>query len=175
VHVTPPPPPGVGWQAPLVQVNPSAHGVDAQPARHWPSAHTFPSPHSLENLHVFAGEVHEPPTHAWPLAQSVAAVAAVQGHGPAEPPHASQVFATQALPSPQSAFVVQSFFAPGSTVGAAQRPFLQTSPFAHGMLSEHVAVQPVAVQTEPAAQLEAPVHACFVGGATVEQPYASHW
>jgi hypothetical protein len=169
MHVVPPLP-GVGWQAPLVHVKPSAHGVDPQPTRHWPSSQTLPSPHSLENLHVFAGEVHEPATQAWPLAQSVAAVAAVQGHGPAEPPHASHVFATQALPSPQSAFVVQSFLAPGSTVGAAHRPFLQTSPFAQGMASEHVVVQPVAVQTEPAAQLDAPVQACFAGGSTVEQP-----
>ena len=52
---------------------------------------------------------------------------------------------------------------------------MQTSPFAHGTPSEHVVVQPVAVQTEPAAQLDAPVQAALEGGATVEQPYASHW
>jgi len=102
-------------------------------------------------------------------------VAVVHGQGPAEPPHASQVPATQALPSPQSLFVEQSFFAPGSTAGAEQSPALQTSPFAHGTPSEHVDVQPVAVQTEPAAQLDAPVQAALEGGATVEQPYASHW
>jgi len=171
VHTVPPLlAPGVGWQTLLSHVKPAAHGVDSQLTRHWPSAQTFPVSHSLENLHVLTGEVHEPATHAWPLAQSVAAVAVVHGQGPAVPPHASQVFATQALPSPQSAFVVQSFFAPGSTAGAEQSPPLQTSPFAHGMLSEHVVVQPVAVQTEPAAQLAAPVHACLAGGVTVEQP-----
>jgi hypothetical protein len=154
----------------LSHVKPSAQGAVAQLTRHWPSAQTFPLSHSLENLHVLVGEVHDPPTHAWPLAQSVAVVAVVHGQGPAEPPHASHVPATQALPSPQSLFVVQSFFAPGSTAGAEQSPALQTSPFAHGMLSEHVVVQPVAVQTEPAAQLDAPVHAALAGGATVEQP-----
>jgi hypothetical protein len=66
--------------------------------------------------------------------------------------------------------VVQSFFVPGSTAGAEQRPALQTSPFAHGTASEHVVVQPLAVQTEPAGQLDVPVHAECVGGATLEQP-----
>ena len=74
----------------------------------------------------------------------MAAVAAVQGHGPAAPPQASQVPETHALPSPQSLFVVQSFLAPGSVAGAAQRPALQTSPLAQGMASEHVVVQPAA-------------------------------
>ena len=159
----------------LSQVKPAAHGAAAQLARHWPSAQTLPLSHSLENLQVFEGAVHEPATHAWPEAQSVAAVAVVHGHGPAEPPHASHEPATQALPSPQSLLVVQSFFAPGSTVGAAQSPALQTSPFAHGTASEHAVVQPLAVQTEPEGQLDAPVHAAWVGGATPEQPYASHW
>jgi hypothetical protein len=72
----------------------------------------------------------------------------------------------------QSAFVVQSFFAfaPGSTAGAAQRPALQTSPFAHATPSEQVWAQPLAVQTEPGAQLVAPVHGWRAGGATLEQP-----
>ena len=80
----------------------------------------------------------------------------------------------QALPSPQSAFVVQSFFVPGVVAGAAQSPSLQTSPFAQGTPSEQVVVQPFEVQTEPGWQLDAPVQATFAGGATVEQPYASH-
>jgi hypothetical protein len=79
------------------------------------------------------------------------------------------------LPSPQSLFVVQSFVGPGSTAGAEQSPSLQTSPFAHGAPSEHVVVQPSEVQTEPAAQLDAPVHGVFGGALTLEQPYASHW
>jgi hypothetical protein len=154
----------------LSQVKPVAHGVAAQLVRHWPSAQTFPLSHSLENLHVLAGAVHAPATHAWPAAQSVAAVAVVHGHGPAEPPHASQAPATHALPLPQSLFVLQSFFAPGSTAGAEQRPALQTSPFAQGTPSEQVVVQPVAVQTEPGAQLDAPVQGAWLGGATLEQP-----
>jgi hypothetical protein len=169
VHAVPPPP-TVGLQTVLSHVKPAAHGVVSQLARHWPSAQTFPASHSLENLHVLLGEVHDPATQACPEAQSVAAVAVVHGQGPAEPPHASHVPATQALPSPQSLFVVQSFFAPGSTVGAEQRPALQTSPFAQGIASEHVVVHPVAVQTEPAGQLDAPVQALWSGGATVEQP-----
>lgn len=151
-------------------MKPAAQGVVSQLARHWPSAQTFPVSHSLENLHVFVGEVHDPATHAWPVEQSVAAVAGVQGHGPAAPPHASQLPATHALPSPQSLFVVQSFVGPGSVAGAEQSPALQTSPLAQGIASEHVVVQPLAVQTEPAGQLDAPVHACLAGGATLEQP-----
>jgi len=154
----------------LSQVKPVAHGAAAQLARHWPSAQTFPLSHSLENLQVLEGAVQEPATHACPDAQSVAAVAVVQGHGPAEPPHASHDPETHALPSPQSLFVVQSFFAPGSTPGAEQRPALQTSPLAQGTASEHAVVQPLAVQTEPAGQLDAPVHAACGGGATFEQP-----
>jgi hypothetical protein len=100
----------------------------------------------------------------------VAAVEVVHGQGPAEPPQAWHVLATHALPEPQSLFVVQSFFGPGLIAGAAQSPALQTSPFAQGTPSEQVAVQPLAVQTEPAGQLEAPVHAVLAGGATVEQP-----
>jgi hypothetical protein len=114
--------------------------------------------------------VQEPATHAWPWPQSVAAW---QGHGPALPPHASQAPATQ-VPPAQSAFVVQSFFGPGSTPGGAHSPLLQTSPFAHGTPSEQVCAQPVAVHTEPGAQLAAPVQAARAGGATLEQPYASH-
>jgi hypothetical protein len=76
-------------------VKPAAHGVVPQLARHCPLSQILPSPHSLENLHVLLGEVHEPATHAWPAAQSVAAVAVVHGHGPAVPPHASQVPAMQ--------------------------------------------------------------------------------
>jgi hypothetical protein len=151
-------------------VNPAAHGAASQLARHWPSAQTFPLEHSLENLQVFVGEVHDPATQACPFEQSVAAVAVVHGQGPAAPPHAWHVLATQALPSPQSLLVVHSFLAPGSIAGAEQSPALQTSPLAHGTPSEHVAVQPLAVQTEPAAQLVAPVHACLGGGATLEQP-----
>jgi hypothetical protein len=167
------PVPGVGWQAPLVHVKPVAQGAASQLARHWPSEQSFPLSHSLENLHVFAGEVHDPEEQVWPAAQSVAAVSVVHGHGPAVPPHASQLPAMQALPSPQSAFVVQSFLAPGSLVGAEQSPDLQTSPLAQGTASEHVVVQPLAVQTEPSGQLAAPVHAFLAGGATLEQPYAS--
>jgi hypothetical protein len=166
-------PPGVGSQTPFAQVKPVAQGAASQLARHCPSAHTFPVSHSLENLHVFVGEVHDPATHVCPGEQSVAAVAVVQAHGPAAPPQASQVPPTHALPSPQSLFVVHSFCGPGSVVGAEQSPALQTSPLAQGTASEHVVVQPPAVQTEPAGQLEAPVHACFAGGATLEQPYAS--
>jgi hypothetical protein len=55
--------------------------------------------------------------------------------------------------------VVQSFFGPGSTVGAAQSPALQTSPLAQGIASEQAVVQPLAVQTDPVGQLEAPVQA----------------
>lgn len=165
--VQPGPPGTVGWQTPLSQRKPVAHGAASQLARHWPSAHTFPASHSLENLHVFVGEVHDPEAHVWPAAQSVAAA---QGQGPAVPPHAWQAPAMQVLPSPQSLFVVQSFVPPGSVPGAEQSPALQTSPLAHGRSSEQAVVQPLAVQTEPAGQLEAPVHACFAGGATLEQP-----
>jgi len=93
----------------------------------------------------------------------------LHGQGPALPPHAWQTPATH-VPPAQSAFVVQSFLGPGSTVGAAQRPLLQTSPCWQGTESEHVCVQPPAVQTEPGAQLALPVHALCVGGATLEQP-----
>jgi hypothetical protein len=120
-------------------------------------------------LQVFAAAVHEPATHACPWLQSAAAW---HGHGPALPPHASQTPATQ-VPPAQSALVVQSFLGPGSMAGAAQSPLLQTSPFAHGTPSEHVCVQPLAVHTEPGAQLAAPVQAECAGGATLEQPYAS--
>jgi hypothetical protein len=157
----------------LVQVKPAAHGVASQLVRHRPSAQIFPLSHSLENLHVLLGEVHDPEAQTWPAEQSVVAVAAVHGQGPAAPPQASHVPATHALPSPQSLFVVQSFLAPGSIAGAEQRPALQTSPLAQGTASEHVVVQPAAVHTDPAGQLEAPVHAFFAGGATLEQPYAS--
>jgi len=74
------------------------------------------------------------------------------------------------VPPAQSAFVVQSFLGPGSTAGAAQSPFLQTSPRWQGTPSEHVWVQPPAVQTEPAPQLALPVQAAWVGGVTLEQP-----
>jgi hypothetical protein len=172
--VVQPPPFGFGSHAPFVHVKPAAQGVVSQLPRHCPSAQTFPLSHSLENLQVFAGAVHDPATQAWPLAQSAAAVAGVHGQGPERPPHDSQVPAAHALPTPQSLFVVQSFFVPGSVPGAAQRLVLQISPFAQGTPSEHVVVQPAAVQTDPGAQLEVPVHAVFAGGATVEQPYASH-
>ena len=43
-----------GWQTPFVQVKPVSHDVLSQDARHWPSAQTFPAPHSLENLQVVA-------------------------------------------------------------------------------------------------------------------------
>jgi hypothetical protein len=131
----------------LLQVNPVAHGFASQLSRHWPAAQIFPVSHSLENLQVFEGEVHDPATHVCPLAQSVAAVAAVHGHGPAVPPHASHEPATHALPSPQSAFVVQSFFGPGLTVGAVHTPDLQTVPCAHALSSEHVVAQPLARHT----------------------------
>lgn len=92
------------------------------------------------------------------------------GHGPLAPPHASHLPLTHALPSPQSALVVQSFVAPGSVVGVAQRPLLQTSPFGHSISAEHVVVHPAAVQTEPGGQLLLPVHGVFEGGVTAVQP-----
>jgi hypothetical protein len=122
-------------------------------------------------VHEFTGAVQLPATHSRPAEQSLGFE---HGHGPAVPPHASHAPATHALPSPQSSFVVQSFFGPGSVAGAEQSPALQTSPFGHGTASEHVVVQPLAVQTDPGGQLVAPVHAVFVGGATFAQPYASH-
>ena len=48
---------------------------------------------------------------------------------------------------------MQSFVVPGSVVGAAQSPFLQTSPFGHSISPEHVVVQPAAVHTDPGGQL----------------------
>jgi hypothetical protein len=103
----------LGWQTPFVQVNPSAQGAAAQLVRHWPSAQTFPSAHSLEYLQTFCGAVHLPATQVSPPEQSTVAV---QGHGPAVPPQASHLLSTQALPSPQSAFVVHSTVLGGSFV-----------------------------------------------------------
>lgn len=113
------------------------------------------------------GAVQLPATHSSPPEQSLGFE---QGQGPALPPHASHAPAMHALPSPQSSFVVQSFFGPGSVPGAEHKPDLQTSPFGHGTASEHVTVHPAAVHTEPGGQLVCPVHAVFVGGATFEQP-----
>ena len=53
----------LGSQAPFEHVKPVAQGAVSQLTRHWPAAQIFPLSHSLENLHVFAGAVHEPATH----------------------------------------------------------------------------------------------------------------
>ena len=95
------------WHAPLTQLKPVGHVfVASQPDTHCPSAHILPSPHSLENLHTFAGAVHAPPTHCAPPEQSLCEL---HGHGPFEPPHAWQWLATHALPLAQSAVVLQPF------------------------------------------------------------------
>jgi hypothetical protein len=157
----------VGLHTPFSHVKPLLHGAVSQLARHSPSAQTFPASHSLENLHAFCCDVHDPPTQAWPLEQSVAAV---QGHGPAVPPHAWQLPETHALPSPQSVFVVHSFFAPGSVEGAEQTPALHTSPFGQEPSSEHTVAHPVCVQTWPCPQLDVPVHGLCDGAAIFVQP-----
>ena len=96
-----------GWHAPLTHEKPEGHAVAAsQPGTHWPSAHTFPSPHSLENLQTFAGAVHAPPMHCAPPEQSLDEL---QGQGPFDPPHAWQWLATHALPLAQSAVLLQPF------------------------------------------------------------------
>jgi len=74
------------------------------------------------------------------------------------------------LPSPQSAFVVHSFFGPGSFFGAEHTPLLHTVPFGHAASSEHVCAHPLFVQTDPAAQLDEPVQGCVAGADTVVQP-----
>jgi hypothetical protein len=170
VSAVQPPPTGVGLQTPLSHVKPSEHGAAAQLERHWPSAQTLSSPHSLENLQPFSCAVHEPPTHAWPASQSVAAVSAEHGHGPALPPHAWHALSTHTLPSPQSLLVVHSFFVPGSLLGAAQSPLLQTSPFGQLVSDVQTVAQPVEVHCEPGAQLALPVHAWWSGVETPEHP-----
>jgi hypothetical protein len=161
-------PVGVGLQTPLSQVVPAAHGEALlHSARHWPSAHTLPAPHSLENLQRFDCETHRFCWQTSPLAQSVDAE---QGQGPFVPPHAWHLPDTHALPAPQSARVVHSFDAGGSPVGAAHNPFRQTSPFWQSVSAEQVVVQPWSVQTEPGAQLVLPVQGFFPGEATGRQP-----
>jgi len=170
VHAGVPPPP-LGLQTPLSQVKPAEHAPSLHGVRHWPSAHTLPPSHSLENWQVFFVSVHVPAMHACPAAQSAGFVHA---QGPAVPPHASHTPPLQVWPAAQSAFVVQSFFGPGLVPGGVQRPSWHTSPRAQLASDEQVDEQPVAVQTEPAGQLDVPVQEGRAGGLTVEQPYASH-
>jgi hypothetical protein len=161
----------LGVQAPFSHVNPVAHPPSTQAVRHCPSAQTFASPHSLEYLQVFVAAVQAPATQASPEPQSAAPV---HGQGPSVPPQAWQVPETQALPAPQSVFVVHSFAAGGVEPGGVQTLFLQTSPWGHALLSTQETEQPAAVHVDPGGQLALPVHDAFGGGATFEQPYASH-
>jgi hypothetical protein len=166
----PPPPPGVGRHTPLSHVNPASHGFVSQLSRHWPSAQTWESVHSLEYLHVFSFAVHAPATQVNLSPQSFEVS---HGHGPAFPPHASHVPALHALPSPQSAVVVHSLRGPGPVPGGEQSPSWQISPFGHCSFVEHSAAHPVAVQTVPGGQLALPVQAVRGGAFTREHPYAS--
>ena len=166
LSVAQPPPTGLGSQTPFAHVKPAPHVVVSHVARHWPSAQTLPSAHSLEYLQTFAAAVHEP---AWQVSPDAQSVAAVHGHGPAVPPQASHFPLTQ-VPPLQSAFVVQSVVVPGSIVGAVQRFDLQTSPEGQVESSVQEVVQPVDVQVSPALQLEVPVQAGCAGAVTVEQP-----
>jgi hypothetical protein len=159
---------GVGWQTPFSHVEPSPHGADVQLVRHWPSAHTFPAPHSLEYVHVSSFGVHAPETQTSPPAQSAAFA---HGHGPALPPQASHFPAAHALPSPQSAFVVHSTGAPASVPGAAQTPPApQASPFGQSAFAAQIERHPVAVQVSPAWQLVLPVQVGCAGALAREQP-----
>jgi hypothetical protein len=58
---------GLGWQAPLVQVNPALHplGVaDAlQPGKHCPLSQMSPEAHWLEDLQTLVAAWHAPATH----------------------------------------------------------------------------------------------------------------
>jgi hypothetical protein len=178
VVVPPSPPPlvvptGFGSQTVLTQVKPTPQADAAQLVRHWPSAQTFPSAHSLENLHVSWTGVHAPATQVRPVPQSLTAV---QGQGPAVPPQAWQVLAAvHVLPLPQSFVAVHSFRVTGAEPGGAQKPPWQVSPRAQDASAPHAVAQPPLVQTEPAGQLESPVQGVVLGALTVEQPYASHW
>lgn len=54
----------LGWQAPLVHVNPVAHGATfEQPGTHCPSSQTAPAAHSFEYLQTLVAAWHEPATH----------------------------------------------------------------------------------------------------------------
>jgi hypothetical protein len=161
------PPVADGLHTPLSHVKPSPQDAASQLARHWPSAHTFPSPHSLEYLHVFFASVQVPDTQAWPLAQSVAVW---QGQGPAVPPQAWHAPPMHVLPPEQSAFVVHSLVVPTLVPGAEQKPPVQVSPCGQFELSTHCAAQPVVVQTEPGGHEAFPEQAARGGAETFEQP-----
>jgi hypothetical protein len=80
----------VGWQAPLVHVNPALHRDDAlQPGRHCPLSHTSPAAHWFDDLHTLVAAWHEPVTHWSPLEQSAVVV---HGQGPFVPPQVTQAF-----------------------------------------------------------------------------------
>ena len=116
----------LGRHAPFTHEKPAAHGVvESHPATHCPLSQILPGLQSLEYLHVSLGGVHEPPAQTRPPVQSMVVV---QGHGPLDPPHGWHWFATQALPEPQSAFVVHGLGVGGWLPGGTQRPDLQTSP-----------------------------------------------
>lgn len=163
-------PVGVGLHTPFSHVKPSLHGAASQLARHWPSAQTLPSAHSLEYVHVFSGAVHAPAMHVNSPAQSADTS---QGHGPESPPHAAHTPPLQVALTSQSALVVHSFAEPGSAPGGAQKPPWQVSPFGQSASpfgGEQVVVHPMAVQTWPGAQLFVPEHVGCAGEGTGEQP-----
>jgi hypothetical protein len=141
---------GVGLQTCLSHVKPAAHVPVGQPVRHWPSAQTFPSAHSLEYLQVGAGG------------------SCCVGSGFVVVPPV-QVPALHVLPAPQSEDVLHSSFAPGAVPGGEQSPCWQVSPRGHVASEEQTEVQPVAVQI-PEPQLALLVQEGWAGELTREQP-----
>jgi hypothetical protein len=175
----------VGLHTVLSQVNPAPHAALAQLVRHWPSAQTLESPHSLEYLHVSWVGVQAPATHARPAPQSLGPA---QGHGPALPPHAWQLpAAVHVLPLPQSDLLEHCFAGPASAGGAPpsgtgerrvpglvpggeQSPVWHVSPFGHEASEAQGIAQPVVVQTVPELQLESDAHVGWAGAETFEHP-----
>jgi hypothetical protein len=170
VHVVPV---GTGWQAPFTQVVPAPQVVAEQSSTHCPSAHTFPGPHSLEYLQVFASAVQTPATHDWPVAQSACPV---QAHGPCVPPQVgpeswpgTHFPASQTFPAVQSLVPVQLLGVPGIVPGGTQSPDLQTVPARQSPSTTHTCVHPLSVQIEPLEQLTSPVQGAGVGLGTSRQ------
>jgi hypothetical protein len=164
------PPVTVGSQTVFTHVKPAPHAVVAQLVRHCPSAQTFESLHSLEYLQAFVLAVQDPATHVWSFAQSLGAE---QGHGPAVPPHAGLVLASD-VPPPDGPASDEVTFVPGEVPGGEQRPLWHVSPFGHDASEMQVRAQPVVVQTAPLPHVESLEQAGCAGAVTFEQPYASH-
>lgn len=83
---------GLGWQVPLVHVNPALHPADVVPvqlATHCPSSQTSDAAHWFEAVQTVAAGSQAPATHWSPVEQSEVAV---QGQGPFVPPQVTQAF-----------------------------------------------------------------------------------